>query len=91
MYKTILENQIKQQRKIENKERQRLIDIRYTGEYGKVLDKQEQQRIDYFKRIERNGNNFINKMAESVMQEMENKNKDEEQRMKKYLMEREIR
>ena len=76
---------------MENKERERLNDIRATGEYAKVLDRQEQERIDYFKKIERNANNFINKMAENVICEMENKNKEEEQKMKAYLQEKELR
>ena len=91
MFKTILENQLNKQRQMENKEKERLIDIRYAGEYGKVLDKQEQQRYDYFKRIERNGSNFIYKMAEKIKSEIDNRNKDEEIRMKMYLMEREKR
>ncbi len=91
MNKTLLENQLNKQRQLENKERERLIDIRLTGEYGKVLDKQEQQRIEYFKRIERNESNFMYKMAEKLKNEMDNKNKDEEMKMKMYLIEREKR
>jgi hypothetical protein len=91
MHKTILENKLNKQRQLENKERERLFDIRLTGEYGKVLDKQEQQRNEYFKRIERNEGNFMYKMAEQIKIEMENKNKDEELKFKMYLIERENR
>lgn len=91
MLNTLKENQLNKQRQLDNKERERLIDIRYTGEYGRVLDKQEQERTEYFKKIERNANNFVNKMALSVMNELESKNKDEEERMRNYLLERERR
>ena len=91
MFNTIRENKLNKQKQIENKERERLTDIRASGEYAKVIDRQDQERNEYFKKIERNANNFINKMAENVMCEMENKNKDEEQKMKAYLQEKEAR
>ena len=91
MFNTIKENKLNKQRQIENKERERLSDIRATEEYAKVLDRQEQERTEYFKKIERNANNFINKMAENVIYEMENKNKEEEEKMKTYLQEKEAR
>jgi hypothetical protein len=91
MFNTIRENKLNKQRQIENKERERLNDIKSTEEYAKVLDRQEQERIEYFKKIERNANNFINKMAENVINEMDYKNKEEEQKMKTYLEEKEAR
>jgi hypothetical protein len=91
MFNTIRENKLNKQRQMENKERERLNDIKSTEEYAKVLDRQEQERNEYFKKIERNANNFINKMAENVINEMEYKNKEEEQKMKTYLEEKEAR
>ena len=60
-------------------------------EFAQVLDKQEQDRIEYFKSIERNANNFISKMGDTVLKEMNDKNKTDEERMNKYLAEKEKR
>jgi len=55
------------------------------------LERQDQERHEYFKRIERNANNFINKMADNVLSNIDAKNKDEEERMKTFLIEKERR
>jgi len=91
MFDTIKENELNKKRALENKERERLDDIKATEEYAKVLDRQEQERIEYFKRIERNGNNYINKMAENVLANIQAKNKEEEDRMRTFLSEKEKR
>lgn len=91
MFDTIKENELNKKRAMENKERERLSDIKATEEYAKVLDRQEQERNEYFKRIERNANNFVNKMAETVLSSIEAKNKEEEERMRLFLIEKERR
>ena len=47
-------------------------------EFEKVLDKQENERREYFNKIEKNANNFKLKIAEDVLKDMNNKNIDEE-------------
>lgn len=91
MFNTIMENELNKKRALENKEKERLTDIKYTEEYAKLIDRQELERMDYFKRIERNANNYINKMADTVMNNIEAKNKEEEEKMKTFLMEKEKR
>ncbi len=91
LQKTLKENELNRLRQIENIKNEKLDDIKATQEYGKILDRQEQERVEYFKRIERNANNFINKMADTVLGDIEKKNKDEEERMRGYLIEKEKR
>jgi uncharacterized protein YdiU (UPF0061 family) len=66
-------------------------DIQIMKEFAQVLDKQEQDRTEYFKSIERNANNFISKMAGTVLKERNDKNKEDEERMNNYLTEKERR
>jgi len=77
------------QSELEKKER--LSDIKYTEEFAKVLERQDQERLEYFKKIERNANNFMNKMADNVLDHIEFKNKEEEERMRSFLLEKEKR
>jgi hypothetical protein len=91
MHDIIRENELNKKKAQEIKEKERLDDIRVTEEYAKVLDRQEHERKEYFKRIERNGNNYINKMAENVLANIQAKNKEEEERMRDFLNEKEIR
>ena len=60
-------------------------------EYAKVLEKQENERKEYFSKIERNSNSFMTKMVETVLKDMDNKNNEEEQKMKCYLVDKEKR
>ena len=65
--------------------------MRAMEEFEKVLDKQENERREYFNKIEKNANNFKLKIAEDVLKDMNNKNIDEESKMKNYLAEKEKR
>ena len=91
MFETIKENELNKKRVIENKEKERLSDIKFTEEYAKVLDRQQHERNEYFMRIERNANNYLNKMADTVLSTIEAKNKEEEERMRLFLIEKEKR
>jgi hypothetical protein len=91
MFDTLKENELNKKRALENKEKERLSDIKYTEEFAKVLERQDQERLEYFKKIERNANNFMNKMADNVLDHIEFKNKEEEERMRSFLLEKEKR
>lgn len=91
LQKTLKENELNRLRQIENIKQEKLDDVKATEEYGKIMDRQEQERVEYFKRIERNSNNFINKMSETVLSEVAKKNNEEEDRMRNYLEEKEKR
>lgn len=56
-----------------------------------MLDKQENERKLYFKNIENKANNFLAKMSATVLKDIENKNKEENEKFKKYEQEKESR
>ena len=91
MLKTMKENELNKIRQLDYKEKERLSDIRSTEEFVRVLDRQDQERNEYFKKIERNANNFVNKNATTVLNDLEINKKDDDDKMKNYLAEKEKR
>jgi len=91
LQKTLKDNELNKIKLIEQLKKERDEDVRCTQEYAKILEKQENERKEYFNRIERNSNNFMSGMVKTVLKEMDVKNKDEEDRMKKYLSDKERR
>lgn len=91
LQKTLKDNELNKIKQMELLKKEREDDIRATEEYTKVLDKQEQERILYFKNIERKAQNFHAKAVETVLNDMERKIKQDEDRMNNYLKEKEQR
>jgi len=91
LQKTLKDNELNKIKQLEALRKEREEDIRATEEYTKILDKQENDRKEYFKNIERCSNSFMSKMVGTVLKEMDDKNKDEEDRMKNYLNDKEKR
>ena len=56
-----------------------------------MLDKQEQDRLNEFKAREHRAQEFMNKMADTVIKNMDNKAREEEEKIKRYEMEKELR
>lgn len=73
------------------RDKEKLEDIRSIEEYTKVLEKQENERKLYFKNIENKSSNFLAKMSQTVLKDIENKNQAENERVKKYEQEKEER
>ena len=73
------------------KENERLDNMKSIEDYTKVLDKQENERRLYFKNIENKANNFLAKVGATVLKDVENKNREESERIKKYEEEKEAR
>jgi len=91
LQKTLKDNELNKVKQLEALKREREDDIRCTDEYTKILDKQENDRKEYFKNIERCANSFMSQAVGTVLKEMDDKNKDEEERMKNYLNDKERR
>lgn len=91
MQKTLQENEFNRIKQIENVKKEKLDDIKATEEYSKIMDRQEQERGEYFNKIERNSNNYINKMADNVLNNLDKKNKEEDDRLRSYMDEKERR
>jgi hypothetical protein len=89
LQQALRENEINRLKKIENQKKEKLDDVKATKEYTKILDRQEQERVEYFKKIERNSNNYINRMADTVLGNLDKKSKEEEDKMRSYLEEKE--
>lgn len=89
LQKTLKDNSLNKVKMIEQLKREREEDVRCTQEYAKILEKQENDRKEYFARIERNSTAFMGGAVQNVLRNMENKNKQEEERMNNYLSEKE--
>ena len=56
-----------------------------------MLEKQEQDRINEFKAREKRAQEFMNKMADTVIKNMDNRQKEEEDKIRRYEVEKELR
>lgn len=91
LQKTLKDNELNKIKLQEQIKKEKEDDVRATQEYAKILEKQENERKEYFNKIERNSNSFMSKMAETVLKEMQLKSKEEEERIQRYLSEKESR
>jgi len=89
--KVLLENEETKKKRYEELLKEREEDVKICEDNAKVLDKQEKDRENYFKNKERKANEFSKKMAETVIKDMEDRFKGEEEAIRKYQHERNIR
>ena len=89
--KTLIQNEENKKLQAIARDQQRYEDIRSAEEYTRVLEKQENERKAYFKNIEMKANDFLSKIGKTVLKEIEEKNRQEEEKMKKYLEQKEER
>ena len=85
LHKTLRENELNRIKTMEIMYKEKLDDVKAIDEHSKVLERQEQERNEYFKRIERNANNFVNKKAQTVLVDLDKRAKEEDEKMKFYL------
>lgn len=91
LQKTLRENEENKKLQALLREKEKFENIRSIEEYTKVLEKQENERKLYFKNIESKSSNFLAQMSQTVLKEIDNKNKQEDERIKKYGQEKEER
>lgn len=84
LQKTLKDNEIHKQKLAEEARKEREDDIKIMEDDAKVKEKQENERIEYFKKIERNANSFMDKVVQTVLKEQEDKNREEEERIRQY-------
>jgi hypothetical protein len=89
LQKTLIQNDENKKLQAIQKQKERMDDIKSAEDYTKVLDKQENDRKMYFKNIELKANNFLAKMGATVLKDIENRNKEDEEKVKKYEREKE--
>ena len=85
LMKTMKDNEIHKQKLAEDLKKEKELDIKMMEDDIKIKNKQEQDRIDYFKRIERNANSFMDSAIEGVLARQKAKQDDEERRMNEYI------
>ena len=56
-----------------------------------MLEKQEQDRINEFKAREQRAQDFMNRMADTVIKNMDDKQREEDEKIRRYEMEKEMR
>ena len=66
LQKTLKDNEIHKQKLAEEARKEREDDIKIMEDDAKVKEKQENERIEYFKKIERNANSFMDKVIQTV-------------------------
>ena len=88
---TLMDNELNKIKQMDLMKLEREDDVRYTHEQAKMLEKDENERNEYFNKIERNAKNYMSNVVELVLKDMDNKNKEEEERIQKYLIDKEKR
>jgi hypothetical protein len=91
LQKTLKDNELNKIKQLERIKKEKMEDVKSTEEYAKIIEKQENERKEYFKKIERNSNSYASKMVETVLKDMNIKNQEEEEKMRKYLADKERR
>ena len=87
--KIIKDNELRKKKLEEQAKKERLDDIKCMEEYAQTEIKKENERKLYFKRIERNANNFMTGVAKEALDKQERENKEEEAKMIFYQKEKE--
>ncbi len=85
MLKDNKEFKIRQQ---EENRKEKEQDIKFMEEYTRIIEKQEQDRADYFKKCENRQKETKKKMADTVIKEKDMKMKEDEDKMIRYQMEK---
>ena len=73
---------------LEMKKKERESDIQAMEEYSRILTRQEQARVDYFKRCENRQCEFISKMVENVVKVNDDRLALEDEKIMKYQNDR---
>ena len=91
LQKMLTENDRQKAKAAMERERERLEDVKAQQEYSRMLEKQEQDRINEFKARENRAQEFMNRMADTVIKSMDDRQREEEDKIRRYEMEKEMR
>jgi hypothetical protein len=87
----LVENEKHKAKALAEREKERLEDVRAQAEYARMLDKQEQDRANEVKAREQRAQEFMNRMADTVIKNMDSRAREEEEKIKRYELEKELR
>ena len=91
LQKMLVENEKHKAKALVERERERLEDVRAQEEYARILDKQEHDRLNEVKSREQRAQDFMNRMADTVIKNMDSRARDEEDKIRRYEAEKELR
>lgn len=89
LQKMLEENEKHKANMKQHEERERQQDVAAQDAYSKMLEQQELDRINEIQRRENRAQEFMGRMADTVLKEMDNKQRDEEDKIKRFEMEKE--
>lgn len=89
--KTLEENMKNQALAKIQKEKEKQEDIRAQKEYARMLDQQAQDRLNEIQAREKRAQDFMNRMADGVLKELDNIQKKEDDMIQKYEKQREMK
>eukprot|EP00347_Sterkiella_histriomuscorum_P005983 403354521 len=90
-WKVINENQEYKQKQIQDKEKERDRDNKMLEEYNKLLEQQEKKRADEWNQRENRIQSLMNKMADTVVKRSNQAEKEVENRVMRYQLDKEER
>ncbi len=85
--KLLEENEVRKIVLAEQLQQEREQDLKACHDYARILDQQDEDRANYFKIRERRGNDFMQKVVDGVLKDINNKNVKEATAMKKFELE----
>ena len=89
--KMLVENEKNLDLQKQLKEKERLEDVRAQEAYARMLDQQEQDRLNEIQAREQRAQAFMNRMADGVLAELDNIQKKEDDMITKYERQREMK
>ena len=87
----LVENEKHKAKALAERERERLEDVRAQAEYARMLDKQEADRANEVRAREQRAQEFMNRMADTVIKNMDSRAREEEDKIRRYELEKELR
>ncbi len=90
LFRMLQENKLSKQKALDAIEKERLEDIKAQELHAAILAKQEEDRMREIKAREERQQMFMNRMADTVIKEMDNKAQEEEMKIRKWELQREL-
>lgn len=91
LQKMLRENEANKKQAAEDRMHQVRADVQAQIEYGKMLDKQEDDRLREFKAREARAQNFMNTLASEVIGKQQTRIRDEQEALQRYEHQKEVR
>ena len=84
------ENELQKKRQLDEQEKERLEDVEAQEAYNRMLEQQEKDRLREIGDREKRAQEFMGRMADTVIKNMDAKQREEEEKIRQYEMEKEM-